>query len=56
MHCGAADRRTGIDDDADLGLWDAVVDNLGGVEGGEMGAAGRLSACRRSIVGGRLEL
>lgn len=32
-HGGAADGIAGIDDDGELGLWDAVVDYLGGIQG-----------------------
>ena len=44
-HGEPADGRAGVDDDLDLGLGDAVVDDLGGVEGVHAGGAGTLLAC-----------
>lgn len=51
MHGGAADGISGVDDDGDLGLWDAVVDYLGGVQGADVCVTDKISARGRSIVG-----
>ena len=47
-HGAATDDSAGVDDKEDLGLWDAVVDDLGGVEVVHTCGARTVSACRRS--------
>ena len=51
MHGGAADRISGVDDDGELGLWDAVVDYLGSVQSADVCITDKISVCGRSIVG-----